>query len=231
MTARPLLVVTGMQTEAAIAAGPGVTVVCSAARPGTLRARLADQQADFAAVMSFGVAGALDPALRPGDLVLASEVRGAETWPASAELAAAAAERLAVLSIASRSGAVFGSDTPALTPAEKRRLRQQGGAILIDMESHIAAQWAAARDLPLIVLRVVADPAERALPRSAMAAIGPDGAIRTAPVLLGLLNRPADLPALVAAARDSAVAFRTLRRCAAGGLAGLLGGFLGADLR
>ncbi|MEL7138463.1 MAG: hypothetical protein AAFP67_05410, partial [Pseudomonadota bacterium] len=54
----------------------------------------------------------------------------------------------------------------------------------------------------------------RALPRLAATAIGPDGHPRIGSVLLGLLRWPADLPALIHAARDSARAHASLSACA-----------------
>ena len=72
---RPVLAVTGLAREARIAAGPGVITVCSGGDPKRLRTLLeaVDGRA-LRAVISFGLAGGLDPALRPGDLVVATEV-------------------------------------------------------------------------------------------------------------------------------------------------------------
>src|SRR5256885_9970689 len=46
----------------------------------------------------------------------------------------------------------------------KAALRLETGAAAVDMESHIAAAYAAEFELPFAALRVISDPASRALP-------------------------------------------------------------------
>ena len=55
-------------------------------------------------------------------------------------------------------------DHAVATAEGKADLYRRSGAFLVDMESHIAARLAHARDVPFAALRVVADPAERTLP-------------------------------------------------------------------
>ena len=89
--ASDILVVTGATFEADIAAGDGVVTICSGADPSRLRAALDDiDPRKFRAVISFGLAGGLDPALRPGDVLIADEiVAGTKTWQANPDLARA----------------------------------------------------------------------------------------------------------------------------------------------
>ena len=61
---RPVLIVTGLVQEARIAAGPGMTVICSSSNPRQLRALLAGfDPSTVRGVISFGVAGGLEPDL------------------------------------------------------------------------------------------------------------------------------------------------------------------------
>src|SRR4051812_22354900 len=77
---RPVLIVTGLVQEARIAAGPGMIVICSSSDPQQLRALLATlDSSTFRGVISFGVAGGLDPSLRSGDVVVATEVLAGDT--------------------------------------------------------------------------------------------------------------------------------------------------------
>jgi 4-hydroxy-3-methylbut-2-enyl diphosphate reductase len=96
-----------------------------------------------------GVCGAVDPALRPGDLVVASEVRGDG---GSIRCATDLAERLGA-----RVGAIASVDRIA-SPERKRELRETG-ALAVDMESYWLA--ASAGDRPVAVVRAVADRAGR----------------------------------------------------------------------
>ena len=85
---RPVLIVTGLVQEARIAAGPGMFVICSSSDPRQLRALLATlDSTTFRGVISFGVAGGLDPALKSGDVVVATEVMAGDTrWLAGLAL-------------------------------------------------------------------------------------------------------------------------------------------------
>src|SRR6266851_6695969 len=77
---RPVLIVTGLVQEARIAAGPGMIVICSSSYPQQLRALLATlDSSTFRGVISFGVAGGLDPSLKSGDVVVATEVFAGDT--------------------------------------------------------------------------------------------------------------------------------------------------------
>ncbi len=110
-------------------------------------------------------------------------------------------------------GAVAGVDAPVLTRAAKAELRNATMAASVDMESQIAARFAADRDAPFAILRVVSDPADRDLPPLVMKAVRSDGSVDLGAMAFGVINPPAQAPGVIAAARDSAVAFPALRRC------------------
>ena len=85
---RPVLIVTGLAQEARIAAGPGMTVICGSSDPQQLRALLTVfDPTTIRGVISFGVAGGLDPTLKSGDVVVATEVLAGDTrWLAGLAL-------------------------------------------------------------------------------------------------------------------------------------------------
>ena len=111
-------------------------------------------------------------------------------------------------------GTLLAARQPIASVAEKAALRAASGALAVDMESGAVAEAAAGAGLPFLALRIVADPADRAIPAAALQGIAPDGSRRPSAVLLNLLTRPADLAPLIRLARDSDAALRQLRRVA-----------------
>ena len=236
LDSRPVLIVTGLVQEARIAAGPGLTVICSSSDPQQLRSLLADfDPLSVRGVISFGVAGGLDPALKSGDVVVATEVMAGENrWLAASALSeelisGAGLDRGAGLGRQRViRGGLAGVEKVVAAQAGKAALRSETGAAAVDMESHIAAAYAAEASLPFAALRVISDPATRALPALATNAIKANGDIDLRTVLRGVARNPLTIRALYATGRDFNRALRSLRGCRGF----LLGGesFVAADL-
>ena len=212
---RPVLIVTGLAQEARIAGGPGMIVICSSSDPSQLRALLATlDPTTFRGVISFGVAGGLDPALKSGDVVVATEVTAGDTrWLAGSSLNE---ELIAAITLKRRRvvrGALAGVEQVIAARACKAALRSETGAAAVDMESHIAAGYAAEAGLPFAALRVISDPASRALPALAVSAIKPNGDIDLGMVLRGVARNPLTLRSLVSTGIDFNRALRSLRGC------------------
>jgi len=205
---RPVLIVTGLVQEARIAAGPGMTVICSSSDPQQLRALLTVfDPSTIRGVISFGVAGGLDPSLKSGDVVVATEVLSGDTrW-----LAGLALNEELIASVVR--GGLAGVERVIAARDGKAALRLETGAAAVDMESHIAAAYAAEAELPFAALRVISDPATRALPALAMSAIKPNGDIDLRKVLRGVARNPMTLRALVSTGIDFNRALRSLRGC------------------
>jgi hopanoid-associated phosphorylase len=207
-----LIAVVGLAFEARIAAGPGVRVICSG-NGKHLAASLSRAIAEGAeGVISFGVAGGLSPALRPGTCVIGSailfetdrinRINTHDNWSRALLRRVPGAV----------CGMLFGSPGPVAHPGAKAALYRKTGAIAVDMESHIVGGVAAAHGLPMTAIRVIADPAARAIPASALAAMRPNGTTDIAAMIWSMLKRPADLPAVVRTALDARAALATLRR-------------------
>jgi adenosylhomocysteine nucleosidase len=211
---RPVLIVTGLVQEAKIAAGPGMTVICSSSDPAQLRALLAGfDPTTIRGVISFGVAGGLDPQLKSGAVIVATEVMAGESvWVASEALSD---ELIAGAGIGEKvfRGGLAGVEKVVTGQVGKAALRSVTGAAAVDMESHIAADYAAEAGLPFAALRVVSDPAHRALPELATTAIKPNGDIDMAKVMRGIARNPLVIRALVSTGRDFNRALRSLRDC------------------
>jgi len=203
---RILAIVVGLHAEARLARRLGVSVfVGGGTAAGADAAAARAVAAGATALLSFGLAGGLDPALRPGDLVVPSAVvsRGV-VFNADAALAAriggTASDRL------------LGADAIAADAAARRCLWQRTGAAAVDLESGAVARVAAAHGLPFAVLRAICDPAERDLPPAALVALDARGAIGLARIAGSLASRPGQIPALLRLAADAAAARRTLAR-------------------
>ncbi len=198
-----LLVVVGLTREARIV-GTGAQVLIGG---GGLYADLGERPA---ALMSFGLCGALDPRLHIGDLVLGETVTGQNGhfhtdrgWTAQLAAAAPGAKRM---------GIAAGPEIVASRTA-KSALRAATGAGAVDMESHLVAEAAARLGIPFAVLRSVSDRADHSLPGAAQAGFGIDGRANVAAVLMALLARPFEFPALIRTALNAETAFTALGGC------------------
>ena len=187
-----LLAVSGMGCEAAE----------SAAR------MLAD--AGAASLMSWGLAGALDPSLRAGSVVLPNEIisRDGLCCPVSPEWRA----RFAAAISAQRpvaGGKLLTSSRALDAVAEKAAAFRETGAVAVDMESLAVAQVAGTRNLPFIAVRVIVDTAADMLPRAVVAA-SRNGRVRIWPLIGGLAAAPREIAPLLRLAQRYRAAIRAL---------------------
>jgi hypothetical protein len=108
---------------------------------------------------------------------------------------------------------IAGVDRPLQSPAGKEALFAQTGAAAADMESYIAAGLAHEHRLPFAALRVIADPAARAIPPAALGGMGKDGSVDVWAVLAALVRAPSQLAAMIGLAADTRRAMAELFRC------------------
>ncbi len=209
-------IICGMQSELRAlgrwARDARVRVAVSGAQPEQAEAEARRLVAEGCRVLlSWGVAGGLDPALTPGDLIIPAQVVAEDDryWALSAKLCGA-------ITVSARSGhsvasgTLLGLDRMALTLAEKAALFERTGAVAVDMETHRVALVAAEAGLPILAIRAIGDPASRTLPELATRALGADGQPKIGPVIAGLLRRPGDLRALLRLKRETDAALATL---------------------
>ena len=147
-------------------------------------------------ILSCGVAGALDPLLRPGDVVIDGD-------DAVIALLHAALPSASV-------GKVVGSDTIVARAADKRALIGRSRAMAVDMETHVAARVAVRTGSPFGVVRAITDTAEEDLPPGALVGMRPDGGMALGAVLASLARHPGQLPALIRTGRQADRAFAAL---------------------
>jgi len=211
MAPQDLVVVTGLLAEARLVKPMCGRVIASGGDPARLEAELAGALADGAqAVLSFGLAAGLEPQRAAGTLLVPAQVvSGTETWRADPDWSA----RLRTALGGAESRPLAGVDAPLIRPADKAQFHQSTGAVAADMESHCVARLALGAGRPFAVLRVISDPAERALPPAAVLGMKSDGRIALGAVLASLLRQPGQLQDLAQIARDARTAMSVLARC------------------
>ena len=109
-------------------------------------------------------------------------------------------------------GALAGVDRPVMRADQKLALYAETLARAADMESHVVARAAAAAGVPFVAIRVVSDPSNRSIPRSALAGITGDGRVAGGAVAGALLRRPWECIDMLTLALDAGRAMRRLRR-------------------
>jgi len=204
----PVGAVVGMQSEAALLPADLACGIAagSAARAEAEARRLLAEGAQ--ALVSVGIAGGLDPAMRPGDIVIGRVVETADGEVATNDVWMC---RLLNALPQARPVRVHAPGRALATPADKRARFEATGAQAVDMESGGVARVAQAAGCPFAVVRVIADPAESGLPRAALAGLGPNGETRPFAVLAGLARRPWEVPALIRVGLESHAALSVLR--------------------
>jgi adenosylhomocysteine nucleosidase len=167
--------------------------------------------AGVSALMTFGMAGGLDPALRAGSVVIPRELISSDgaryaacrTWR---EQVAAAVSALYAVS----DGNLLTSTHAIETPADKAAAFRRTGAAAVDMESAAVAEIAAKHNLPFIAVRVIVDTAADMLPRAVVAA-SKAGRVHFARLLGGLILAPREIVSLIRLAQRYRIAMRSLR--------------------
>ena len=114
-------------------------------REALSRKVVTDGNVELTGIISTGLCGALDPVLRVGDIV----VSGDTPLESSAKFAR---------------GKIHTADHVVVTSGDKRALRNQSGAIAVDMEAATVEKTAAAWGLPYFCIRAVSDTADDTLP-------------------------------------------------------------------
>jgi len=175
--------------------------------------KLAEAGADCLA--GFGSAGALAPALRAGDLVLAAEIHEAgRKFTANGELAESVMKWLSRNGFTVHNGPLACAARPVATAGDKQELFAQTGAMAVDMESAGVFDAARRNGLPAFVLRVIIDAAHVALPDTVLQRVDEFGEVDTRGLAFDLARSPAQIPAVIRLACAARRAGGTMRQVA-----------------
>jgi len=190
----------------------GVSGIGCAGAESTARALI---DAGAGALVSFGMAGGLDPTLNAGAICVPGEVISAEG--ARFLTAQGWAKRVSASVFGSVAGGKLLTSVQAIATVEdKARFFHETGAALVDMESLGVARIAAVHGVPFIAVRVIVDTAADALP-AAVAAATRDGQVRIWRLIRALARSPAELGAIIRLAQRYRAATRSLAAVARGG--------------
>jgi adenosylhomocysteine nucleosidase len=183
-------------------------------------------------LLAVGFAGALSPELRPGDLLLATQVicDDAQRWPADGGLLRALASAGATTAAAGASagsclstptfhqGVLLSVPRVVTTSEEKRRLGEETGALAVDMESAAVARCAAEASVPMAALRAMTDGADEPLPLDFNRCLDSNGQFHLGRLILLLACRPLAVGGLIRLGRHSTRAGQALASFLAGAL-------------
>jgi adenosylhomocysteine nucleosidase len=160
-------------------------------------AKAVDAARQATAIVNIGFCGALDPALRIGDVFVATSIAGVAIGAPQS-------------SFPYVSGDLASLDHVAQSAAEKQKLRVRGASV-VEMEAAGVHERAQALGLPFFCVRSVTDLAGETFANDFNAALREDGHFGTMQILRSAMLRPvARLPELVRLRKRCAIAAQNL---------------------
>ena len=164
------------------------------------------------ALVSWGVAGALSPTLRPGDLLLPARILAADTTEYTSELRwrSRIEERLGER-FTVHNEPLLESEEVLAGHSQKLDRQRATGAAAVDMESATVARAAQAAAVPFLAARAICDSAQMTIPECARRGVDAAGQVRVGRLLASLIRGPGQLPHLLRLQRSFRAALTTLR--------------------
>ncbi|MEP2943348.1 MAG: hypothetical protein ABJL18_09440 [Hyphomicrobiales bacterium] len=161
-------------------------------------------------LISFGIAGGLDPALGVGDVVFSNHV--VTTMDESYGTKPKGKIEKPTLRAGSRTvkGSICGVDSIAFTPQDKTKLFAATKAACADMESHAVARTAIKNNLAFFAIRAISDASRDTLPAFVANGVDASGQPQIMPILKGLAANPFSLPLLLTLKKNTDTALNAL---------------------
>jgi len=151
-------------------------------------------------VFTCGFAGGLNPELKLGDVIFESGMQKAESGNLEERLLAAGA----------KPAKIFCADRIAITVAEKKALRAETGADVVEMESAAIHAVCAEKNIPCVTVRVISDTAHEDLPLDFNALAKPDRSIDFGKLAWAIAKSPGQIGALMKLQKKTSFAARQL---------------------
>ncbi len=214
-----LCVKTGMSSEYAVAkqfAAPDVVVLTGTQTVADLQKNVPQ---DCAAIISFGLCGGLAPersSPAPMAQIGQAFIYDRVVTPSGTLFANQTWRRALFVSTKYYECPCWSSGefNTANDESQRAALFAQTGCWVIDDETRAVAEFAAARSIAFIGLRVVSDGAEDNLPPGVINALNPDGTDNLEAVVASVITDPAQLPGMVKTAQEFELSIAELRTAA-----------------
>lgn len=167
-----------------------------------------------ARLISWGCAAGIDPALKPGDLMLPAVLFNSSGQTLTAEAPWHSHATRVLEADAITNGSLLESANLVSLSSEKLQLHRKTGAQALDMESFAVAQIAAEYCLPFLAVRAIADPAAFDLPAAIAHSLDEKGEVNLNKLLKFLIFHPYEIPGLIALGLNFHKAKNSLKKAA-----------------
>jgi adenosylhomocysteine nucleosidase len=149
-------------------------------------------------LISWGCAAALDPSLSAGDLCLPKTIiaENQQHYPAHFAWQQHTTKLLSELQPI-YSGPLCESSSIVASKVDKKNLYDTSGSVALDMESAAIAKVAQKANIPFLVIRAIADPADMNMPGAVIHAINNEGLVDVKKLAVYLLTHPNEIPSLI----------------------------------
>lgn len=209
--------ITGIKKEALIlkqaANYPKSKIISAGLKPGSAYSSAKQLAKEgCSTLISFGFAGALDPRLAAGDLVLPTSVMDpvGNIFNTDEILHTKISNHFSK-KFTLAGGKVFGSKKIIWTAKEKKMIFVRHRATTVDMESLGVAQAAQESNCAFLIIRAISDTASQDLPSESLRSIKLDHQIRLANIFWKLSTNLNEFPSMLQLAKNSRKARTKLR--------------------
>jgi len=175
-------------------------ILISLAGTGENNAKKATEQllaAGAKNIISWGCAGALDPQLKPGDLIIPKFIQ----TQSSKTLSTHTLLRTKIINTLANQtyfeGTLLETLSIVASAEEKSTLFNEKSAIAVDMESAAAAEICQKENIPFIAIRTIVDPASFDIPSAINHSMTPEGNVSLAKLIFYIICHPSELISLI----------------------------------
>ncbi len=153
-------------------------------------------------LISWGCAAALKSSLKPGDLIMPQTLitEDDEAISIASPWLHYVLENLPELN--AHTGSLVDAGRIISKSSEKKWINRKSRAIALDMESVAISQAGIKHDIPVLVVRAIADSVEMDLPNAIEYAMNPQGEVQMVKLFSYLITHPVEVPGLFRLGQD-----------------------------